>query len=239
VTDELTVGVLGGLGPEATLDFLAKVLALSEARRDQDHLHLIVDMNPKVPNRHDAVAGIGPPCAPALAAMARRLEAAGADFLVMPCSTAHAFAPEVAAAVRIPLVSIVAETLDTAQSRVPRARRLGLLAADGSRVAKLYETAIVARGLAPVTTDEAEQAVLMGLLYAIKAGERSDRVRAGLRHLGDRLIARGAETVIAACTEVPLVLFDGDLATPLIDSTAALAEATVAYAKHRRPLPGH
>jgi len=87
------VGVLGGLGPEATLDFMAKLLerttALTGAVTDQEHLHLLVDCNPKVPNRNRAVAGTGPSPAPDLAAMARRLDAAGADLLVMACNTAH------------------------------------------------------------------------------------------------------------------------------------------------------
>ncbi|MEJ2289679.1 MAG: aspartate/glutamate racemase family protein, partial [Deinococcales bacterium] len=82
----LTVGVLGGLGPEATLDFFAKVLARTPARTDQDHLHLLIDNDPGVPNRNDAVAGRGPSPGPRLATMARRLEAAGADFLVMVCN---------------------------------------------------------------------------------------------------------------------------------------------------------
>jgi aspartate racemase len=140
--------------------------------------------------------------------------------------------------VRIPLVGIVAETLDAARRRRPEARRLGLLAAGGCRAARLYETALLARGLEPVTTDDAEQAFFMELLHAIKAGERGDTVQGGMRRLGEQLIGRGAEAVIAACTEVPLVLADGDLTRPLIDGTGALAEATVAYAKRRRPLPG-
>jgi aspartate racemase len=76
MTRDLTIGVLGGLGPEATLGFLAKVLALTPAASDQEHLHLIIDNNPQVPNRNLAIAGEGPSAGPALAAMARRLERA-------------------------------------------------------------------------------------------------------------------------------------------------------------------
>jgi aspartate racemase len=122
--------------------------------------------------------------------------------------------------------------------RLPQARRLGLLTAGGCREARLYDTALLERGLEPVVTDDAAQAQLMELLYRIKAGDRGDEVRAAMRRLGEGLIARGAEAVIAACTEVPLVLADGELRRPLIDSTAVLAEATIAYARRRRPLPG-
>jgi aspartate racemase len=233
---DLIVGVLGGLGPEATLDFMAKVLASTSAKVDQDHLHLIVDSNPKVPNRNDAIAGIGPSPAPALVAMARRLEAAGADFLVMACNAAHAFAGDIRAAIRVPFVSIIDETVQALRRDIPGIAAVGVLAAGGCRMARLYETALAAHGITPLSPDDAEQAGLMEAIYAIKAG-RADSTRGALRGLGETLIGRGAEAVIAGCTEVPLVLRTHDLSRPMVDSTAALAQATVAYAKRLRPLP--
>lgn len=234
---ELVAGVMGGLGPEATHDFFGKVLALTGARTDQEHLHLLIDCDPKVPNRNDAIAGTGPSSGPALAAMARRLEAAGADFLVMPCNTASFFEPEIRAAVTIPFVGIVPAARDHVLERFATARRIGVLAAGGCRRARLYETALEARGLTPVTASEDEQALFMELLYAIKAGERGPKIKAGMVELGDALVGRGAELVVAGCTEVPLVLADGDLTVPLLDSTAVLAATTVAIAKRRRALP--
>ncbi len=233
---DLTVGVMGGLGPEATVDFMAKVIALTDAARDQDHLHLIVDCNPKVPNRNLAIAGSGPSPAPELAAMARRLEQAGAELLVMPCNTAHAFVGEIRAAAAVPFVSIIEETVAELR-RLPEARRIGLLTAGGCRQARLYEGALGAADLQPVTLDDAQQGRFMELLYTIKAGRRDAAVADAMRALAVELIAGGAEVIVAGCTEVPLVLRDGDLPRPLIDSTAVLAAATVAYAKRRRPLP--
>jgi aspartate racemase len=234
---DLTVGVLGGLGPEATLDFMAKVLACTRAATDQDHLHLIVDCNPKVPNRNEAIAGTGPSPAPDLVAMARRLEAAGADFLVMACNAAHAFAGDIRGAVRVPFVSIIDETLEALRRGQPDLRAVGVLAAGGCRMARLYETALASHGIAPISPDDGEQALLMQAIYAIKAGRADATTREALRGLGQALIGRGAEAVIAGCTEVPLALRPEDLARPTIDSTAALAQATVAYAKRLRPLP--
>ena len=236
--DDLTVGVLGGLGPEATLDFFAKVLAATGAGTDQEHLHLLIDDNPKVPNRNQAIAGTGPSAGPALVAMARRLELAGADFLVMACNTAHYYEPEIRSAVAVPFVSIVDETCEALADLVPGATKLGVMAAGGCRQAGLYDLALRARGIEPIVTDEAEQALFMECMYAIKAGDRGPSIKVRMTELGERLIGRGALAVIAACTEVPLVLSDGDLSRPLVDSTAMLAEATVAYAKRRRPLPG-
>jgi len=86
-----TAGVMGGMGPDATVDFMAKVIALTDSGRDQDHVHMIVDHDPTVPNRQEAIRGEDSDVADRLAAMARRLQDAGADFLVMVCNTAHVF----------------------------------------------------------------------------------------------------------------------------------------------------
>ncbi len=231
------VGVLGGMGPAATLDLVAKVLEASGARSDQEHLHILIDCNPKVPNRNEAVAGTGPSPAPALAAMARRLETAGADFLVMACNTAHAFEEAIRAAVGIPFVSILEETVAVVEGLVPPGTRCGVLAAGGCREARLYERALEAVGRTPVVLEEAGQARFMDLLYRIKAGEQDAPVRAAMAGLARELVEAGAGLVIAGCTEVPLVLAAADLAVPLVDSSRALARATVAYARRTRPLP--
>jgi aspartate racemase len=106
-----TVGVLGGMGPEATVDFMAKVIAFTPAEKDQDHVHMLVDNNPKVPNRQAAILADGVDPRPELAAMAARLEASGADFLVIPCNTAYVFRDAVNEAVGIPLISIIDVTV--------------------------------------------------------------------------------------------------------------------------------
>lgn len=237
MSDERVAGVLGGLGPEATLDFFARVIRLAEAKSDQDHIRLIIDNNPKTPNRNDAIAGRGPSAAPALIAMAQGLEAAGADFLVMACNAAHAFETEIKSATRLPFVSIIDVTLKACRNAHPQARRVGVLVAEGARLARLYERALEAWDIAPVTLDEAGQSRLMTAIYRIKAGDRGAAVRAEIRTLAETLSDRGAEVIIAGCTEVPLVLESADLRVPLIDSTQVLAEATVAIARRERPLP--
>lgn len=234
---DLVVGVLGGLGPEATLDFFAKVLAHSRAATDQDHLHLIIENNPQIPNRNEAIAGTGPSPAPELAAGARALERAGADFIVMPCNTAHAFEDAIRNATSLPFVGIVDATLDHLVACRSDVGRAGVIGTSGCRGAALYERALEARGIASVDLDEAEQTRFMKLLYRIKAGEHGEAIRSGMRTLGEALHGRGAEVVIAACTEVPLVLEDGELPCPLFDSTDILAALTVRLARRELPLP--
>lgn len=226
----LTVGVLGGLGPEATLAFYAKVVALTPATRDQQHLHVIIDSNPAVPNRNEAVAETGPSPGPALAAMAKRLESAGADFLVMACNAAHAFQAEIEAAVSVPFVSIVEETVRATLTRLPGLRKVGVLGSSGCLDARLYQTAFARYGLEVVVPEGAERAAFMRLLYRIKAGDKGAAVQAAMQNLAESLIAGGAQAVVAGCTEVPLVLGPDALRVPLLDSSAVLAERTVYYA---------
>ncbi|UCH24338.1 MAG: amino acid racemase [Trueperaceae bacterium] len=234
---QLTVGVLGGLGPEATLDFFGKVIAATPVQRDQDHLHLLIDNNPKVPNRNEAVAGTGPSPAPQLAAMARRLEGAGADFLVMPCNAAHAFLPAITGATRLPVVSIIDETTRATLARVPHLETAGILASSGCLDAGLYHQSLAHRGIGVLEPQAEDRDAFMELLYRIKTGDKSADVRKRMQEIAHTLIERGAEVVIAGCTEVPLVLFEGDLPCPLINSTDVLVASTIRYATRAEALP--
>jgi aspartate racemase len=227
----LTVGVLGGMGPAATIDFMAKVLAAGRGASEQDQVRLIVDSNPGVLDRNAAVRGAGPSPAPELAAMARGLEGAGADFLVMACNTAHAWQPEIEAAVAIPFVSIVDEALDWLAAHHPAAQRIGLLAADGCLEGGVYQGPMSARGMAPILASPADQARFMDALYRVKAGDLGAATKAIMLDVAAALVGQGAEVILAACTEVPLLVGPEDVAAPLIDATQVLALRTVAYAK--------
>jgi aspartate racemase len=231
------VGVLGGMGPEATVDFMAKVIAATPANADQDHVHMLVDHNPTVPNRQDAILGDGTDPGPALADMAARLEAAGADFLVIPCNTAYVFQDSIIAATRLPLVSIIEVTVAEVISRVPGARKVGVLATDGCLSAGVYQDALAARAIEPLVPEDAGLLRLMDLVNGIKAGRSGAGTASGMRDLATGLCGQGAQALIAGCTEIPLVLEQSVLPVPLISSTDALAMHTVALARGELPLP--
>jgi len=222
------VGVIGGMGPAATVHFMSRVLDLTPAASDQDHLRLIVDNNSGVLDRNAAVAGNGPSPAPVLAGMARGLQRAGAEMLVMPCNTAHAFAGAIVAASDLPFVDLIEATTNEAVAH--QASRVGVLAADGCLQAGLYQHAFARRHVAPVLLELRAQARFMALLHAIKAGDRGADVRAGMQTLAADLVAAGAQALVAGCTEVPLVLGAEDVSVPLTDSLDALARATIAAA---------
>ena len=235
--DELVIGVIGGLGPEATHDFFGKVLAHTHARSDQEHLHLIIESNPKTPNRNDAIAGRGPSSGPALAAMGQALERAGADFIVMACNTAHAFEADIRAAVSTPFISLIEEVVADVRRNYPQAGRVGLLAAQGCLDSNIYHAAFRRNGIVVIQLDAASQADFMKLLYRIKSGERDAAVSCSMKLLAERLVANGADVLVAGCTEVPLVLAAGENSRPLIDSTDVLAKRCVIYARRTEPLP--
>ena len=231
MTDK-TAGVIGGMGPEATVDIMARVIAATPASTDQEHVRLLVDQNPKVPSRQAAQVGKGEDPGPAMVAMAKGLEQGGADFLVMPCNTAHAFAQPVRSAVSIPLVSIIDVTVDACREY----ENVGVLTTPGCFDAGLYQDALATAGLAAVLPDETEVAEMMRLVAAVKSGDRSEAIARGMRSLAAALVDRGAQAVVAACTEIPLVLTPDMLDVPLVSSTDVLAEITVAIATGARPL---
>ncbi|MBX2803954.1 MAG: amino acid racemase [Myxococcales bacterium] len=220
------MGVLGGLGPDATLDFFGKVLRRTGATTDQEHLPILIHNDPRIPSRNDAMAGTGPSPGPGLVAAAQSLQRAGADFLVMPCNAAHHWLPEITAAVDLPFLSIVDVTVAATQRL--GVQRVGVLAADSCMKADLYPPALRAAGLEVALPTQDGQRGFMELLAQIKAGDTSPPVRQGMAELASAL---RAEAVVAGCTEIPLVLSDGDVPFPVVASTDELVEAAIAHAR--------
>ena len=213
------LGVLGGMGPAATVGFLAQLQALTPAQGDADHIRVLMDMNPQVPDRNRT-----PELAEAvLAEMAQRLKTAGAEVLAMPCNTAHAQAAGIRAA-GLPFIDMIAET--TAVVAASGARRVGILATPGGEA--LYVAAFETAGITPLLLEGADRETVMGLIYGVKAGETGEVARAGMKALAAGLVARGAEGIVGGCTEVPLLLAQGDVSVPLTDSAEVLARVCVA-----------
>ena len=230
-------GVLGGMGPEATVDFMAKVVALTDASCDQDHVRMLVDHNPHVPNRQDAILRGGQDPGPVLADMAAGLEKSGADFLVIPCNTAYAYQDAMLAATHIPLISIIGVSIAAAQQRAPGVERIGVLATDGCLKSGIFQAGLDDAGLTAVLPTAEELTELMTLIKAIKGGKHTEDTVRKMADLTGALAARGAGAIIAGCTEIPLVLDEDAVSVPLVFSTDALADITVKLATGEIPLP--
>ena len=218
-----TLGVLGGMGPAATVAFLARVQALtpgpnSPTGGDADHIRVVMDMNPQVPDRNtrpgEAEAELG--------RMAERLKAAGAQVLAMPCNTAHAQKPGIVAA-GLPFIDMIAATVAAAKGY--DARSIGILATPGGEA--LYVAALMAAGVKPVVLQGEDRAAFMACVYGVKRGDVGVDNRAAMARLAEALNVAGADAVIAGCTEVPLLLDAADVSVPLVDSAEVLAKDCV------------
>ncbi len=224
------------MGPEATAYFFSLIIQRTQARRDQDHIPVLIDSNPKIPDRTTAILGKGPSPSLALLAGARRLARAGADFIVVPCVSAHAFLPRVEARSPLPFVSLVEETCAYARRAVPRLKKVGLLATTGTIRSGVFTGAFAAAGVEVVVLTDAGQRKLMEAIYGregVKAGVKNGFPRRTILAAGRALIRRGAQAVIAGCTEIPLVLRDTDFPVPLLEPMRIAAEASIRLAGYR------
>ncbi|MCR8724688.1 aspartate/glutamate racemase family protein [Frigidibacter sp. ROC022] len=222
------VGILGGMGPEATVLLMQKVIAAVRADDDADHVPLIVDQNPQVPSRlKHLLEGNGEDPGPVLAAMARRLEAAGARALAIPCNTAHHFASSVREASALPFLDMIALSTDRAAAMLPEGRRVGILASPAVRRVGLFQSALAAKGLTAVyPTDEAAQ---VAAIRRIKASGADDTARALLRQASADLLEQGAVVQMVACTEFSLIAGEVAPGVRSFDTLDGLVSAIVAF----------
>jgi aspartate racemase len=227
------IGVLGGMGPLASAEFIVKLVHATPARCDQDHFPVTLDSSPQIPDRPNALYRGGPDPMPAMVRVLRGLEAAGCALVAMPCNTVHYWYDRLAVETRLPIVHIADAVAAQIRRRSPQARRVAVL---GSTVTS--ELAIYSKRLGNewkwlyATRDELDELVLPGIA-AVKSGDLP-RGRALFLDALQRLVARGPDVIVLACTEIPLVISQVDMSIPVIDSTAALARHTVAAARALR-----
>ena len=231
---EKIIGILGGMGPEATGDLFLKIIKATPAKRDQNHLRIIIDNNPKIPERTSAILGKGKSPLKQLQETLHNLEKAGAEVIAMPCNTAHYYYNELQASANVPIINMISETVAHIYQNFPNIKKVGLLATTGTVKSRIYHKAITKMGV--ITPDDSEQEIVMDAIYGeqgIKAGFTQGKSRNALLEVAKGLINRGAEAIIIGCTEVSLVLTQEDLPVPLIDALQVLAEAVIREAKLR------
>jgi aspartate racemase len=235
--EEKVIGIIGGMGPEATVDLMQRVIKATPARDDADHLRMLVDNNPKVPSRIKAIIeGTGESPVPCLQDMARRLAAWGADFLAMPCNTAHYYHPDIQTAVTIPVLDMIAITVRAVVEQTPDLARVGLLASTAVIDLGLYESRFARRNLALVTPAEEVQAGVMEAIKTIKTSRYGREVVDAVQAGAEDLLAREAQVLLVACTEISLIQGEIQSNAAIFDSAQILAEAIVREASRGRPL---
>jgi aspartate racemase len=235
--DRPVVGVLGGMGPAATADFFQKLVVATPAENDQDHLRVLIWSDPLVPDRTAALLGDGPDPTAWMIRGARLLVAGGVDLIAVPCNTAHAFLDAVEGEVGVEIVHMIDRTARVVAALTPTVRRIGLLATPGTVRARLYDDWLSRYGIGVVAPDERDQVVVAEVIARVKAGRWRRSDAAAIAEVGQRLVDRGAQALIAGCTEIPLIFGAANTTVPVIDPTLALADAVVAAAGGRRTRP--
>lgn len=234
-----TVGVLGGMGPAATADFYRRIVAATDASCDQEHLHVLINSYPAVPDRTACLLGRGEDPTPVLIDMAQSLEHSGADLLIMACNTANAFIDRITQNIHIPLLNWVDEAIARLLEQEPALRRIGLLATDGTLISGLYQQACAKRGLQALVPDALQQQLVMRAIYGpmgIKAGTtRLADISLTIKKIGESLQVNGADLVLLACTELSFLYGSSHLnwSFPIADAAQLVAERVVIHAGGR------
>jgi aspartate racemase len=222
---EKTIGILGGMGPEAGWDLFGRIIKATPAQKDADHIRVIIDSNPKIPDRTKAILDNGPSPVKALIETGKNLERAGAHFILMPCMTAHYFIDAVQVQLTIPIINgfhLIRRYLETEGITLSR---IAVIATSGSLRSSIYQRYLDENKL--IFPDEAiQEKEIMDLIYGsegIKAGYVSGQTLTRLNRLIARFENQGADAVIAGCTEIGLVLKNHSMPLPVIDPLDLMA----------------
>ena len=222
------LGILGGMGPAATCDLMEKIIALTEAACDQEHIHMISDVNTAIPDRTAAILHSGEDPVFQMGASARRLEAAGAEFLIMPCNTAHFFYDRIAEQVSVPVLHM--PRLTAAVLKKAGVKKAGVLATDGTIESGVYAGALEAEGIEPVYPEPEHQAMIMRLIYEGVKARKMPLTDIPVGEILESLRQKGAEKFLLACTELPIAFQELGIRQDCLDPTRVLAFSAVEYA---------
>lgn len=227
-----TVGILGGMGPKATADLLNKIVDLTPAKKDQEHIHIIVDNNPKIPDRTGYIMGKGENPIGALVETAVRLRNGGVDFIIIPCNTAHYFYDKLVEAVEIPFINMIEEVGKYILENFGKCK-VGLLATVGTYEGRVYEKYFEKYDLEVVVPSDEVKNMVLDLVYKVKSGERGFSID-DLNYLLKDFKEQEVSVVILGCTELPIVfdpVQDKFKDFNFVSSTDVLAQKTVELAK--------
>jgi len=228
------IGILGGMGPEATLDLYREIIELTPASRDQDHIRVLIYSNPKIPERTKSIVGKGESPLAALIESAKLLEQSGAGIIAMPCNTAHYFLRQMQPHLSVPILDMIEETCRKVREILPDAATVGLIAAIGTVRSGLYHRALADNGFGIVVPSEDDQRKIQEGIVQVKAGSADRQTQEMFQSIGISLAKAGADAVILGCTELPLAFDPREVEYPCINSTRVLAEAAVNWALGNR-----
>lgn len=222
------IGILGGMGPAATVDLMQKILVSTPATRDQEHAPVVVWNVPQIPDRIGAVFGGTPSPFPEMLRGALQLQACGATAIAMPCNTAHYWVEALQAELRIPFLHIADAVLAALHSQA-KPRKIALLATGATIHAGFYQSRFAAHGVNTLIPDTAQLEEIYAAIKLVKAGQIA-AARNVFLPVARSLHDEGADALLLACTELPLLTPGWAFEAQCIDPTQALAQACVRHA---------
>ncbi|MFQ8984849.1 MAG: aspartate/glutamate racemase family protein [Evtepia sp.] len=221
------LGVLGGMGPQATNTFYQRIIDRTQAETDQEHLRVLIWSDAKIPDRTAGILGTPDQAEAVYAALlagAKLLEGAGCTVLAIPCNTSHYFADRLQAQLRIPIIHMIRETVAAIQAMGKKT--VGILATDGTVQTGIYQKELTAAGLTPVTLPERLQKTVMSIIYdEIKKGETGSREKFG--EVDAWLRQAGCDCAILGCTELSVYRALHSLPPYYMDAMEVLAEQAI------------
>jgi len=226
---EKVIGILGGMGPEATIDIFQKIVRLTDAKRDQDHFHIIIDNNPKIPDRTSSIENGDKRIVSYLTETAGNLERAGVDFIIIPCNTAHYYFEEIEKSVQVPIINMIKETVN--QVIKANISPVGIMATIGTIRTKLYQNELKNNNIPFMLPGVNSQRNIMEAIMQIKAGNDKKLISKILYKEAKKLIKTGAKALILGCTEIPLAFPFDRIKVPVFDATIILAQSAIEFAK--------
>ena len=243
MTDFKKIGVLGGMGPEATVLLMKRVIALTDVSDDADHVPLLVDMNPQIPSRIAALINEdGENPAPTLAEMTRNLERIGAMAVAMPCNTAHYYAPHIIDASVLPFLNMI----DLSAQRISKLAisktggerfRVGLLASPATDKFNIFQDVFDGYGLEAIFSEH--DADVLSLIQRIKSDGICQQHADSFSSVASELEARGAQCLLVGCSEFSLLTNTLSSVLPIFDSVDILAQAIVEFSGAKLKAPIH
>ena len=198
------LGIIGGMGPLATVNLFNKIVINTDAQNDQEHIHMLIDNNVNIPDRTAFLLGTGKDPTEELIKSAIRLEKAGADFLIMPCNTAHHFYEAIKEKINIVFLNMIEETVKFVRLNYPNNKKVGLLSTDGTLKAKIYDLYFNKQNIQVISPKKETQNSIMDIIYGIKAGEKEIEIDAIYSAI-EEFRAEGAEISVLGCTELSVV----------------------------------
>lgn len=224
------IGIIGGMGPAATAALFDKIIGFTSAECDADHIHILVDNYPQIPDRTTAIKKNSDEPLKYICESGKKLISAGADFLLIPCNTSHFFYDKIQNCLEVPVVNMIEETAKHCKSC--GYKKVGVLATDGTRYTGVFDTYLDKNGLTTVYPSEDGQAELMNVIYnQVKAGKKIDTVNLS-RYLYE-MSREDIDAFILGCTELPLAIKDGDYGLKFINTLDILAKVGIVKAGYK------